>query len=201
MRRYGTINLLAVAVVGLATLLGGATQAEAGFTITLDSVAGAGPFTWSYRAQINAGDEIRTGNFFRVYDFYGYVPGSITAPAGWTASVANSNPTPPPNVFIPLGDDAAVANLIFTYTGVATIAGPTTLFGFSAQSQFSATQNNQKNYVGRSTQASGTNAGDPVDVVGNLTVPNVPEPASVISTGLGIVLLGLVHARRRKSAV
>lgn len=198
MRRYGTTNLLAVAVVGLATLIG-ASQAKAGFTITLDTVGGAGPFTWSYRAQINAGDEIRTGDFFRIYDFYGYVPGSIVAPAGWTASVALLNPTPPPNVLVPLGDDAAVFNLIWTYTGTATIAGPTTLFGFSAQSLYSASSNNQKNYVGRNTQASGPNAGQAVDVVGNVTVPNVPEPTSMISLGLGIVALGF-YARRKATS-
>lgn len=200
MRRYGMTSLLTAAVVGLAVLAGGAQKAEAGFTITLASISGSGPYTWNYTAAITASDEIRTGDFFRIYDFYGYVPGSITAPAGWTATVQNSSPTPPPDVFVPLGDDPAVPNLIFTYTGAATIAGPTTIFNFTAQSDFGAL-GPLKNFVGRNTQGTGANVGDRVDVVGNVRVPAVPEPASLISTSLGVVALGLFYARRRKNAV
>lgn len=196
MRRYG-MNLLAVAAVGLATLLMGA-KAEAGFTITLASVSGAGPYTYNYTAQITAGDEIRTGDFFRIYDFYGYVPGSITAPAGWTASTALTNPTPPPNVLIPLGDDPGVENLIWTYTAAPTIVGPTTIFNFTAQSVYNL--GNTKNYVGRNTQGGGPTAGQPVDAVGEVRVPAVPEPTSLISTSLGVVALGLFYARRKRSA-
>lgn len=197
MRRYG-MNLLAVAAVGLATLLMGA-KAEAGFTITLASVTGSGPYTYNYTAQITAGDEIRTGDFFRIYDFYGYVPGSISAPAGWTASTALVNPTPPPNVLIPLGDDPAVTNLIWTYTAAPTIVGPTTIFNFTAQSNLILV-GNTKNYVGRNTQGGGPTAGQPVDAVGEVRVPAVPEPTSLISTSLGVVALGLFHARRKRSA-
>jgi len=198
MRRYGKTHLLAAAIVGLATLLGATQNAQAGFTIVLASVSGAGPFTYNYTATIATGDVINSGDFFRIYDFFGYVPGSITGPAGWVATTALSNPTPPPNVLIPLGDDPAVPNLIWTYTG-APIVGPTTLLNFTANSTLNFL-GFEKNYVGRNTQGGGPTAGQPVDSVGNVRVPGVPEPASVISTGLGVLVLGAVYGLRRRRA-
>jgi hypothetical protein len=194
MRSARTRNLL-TAAVGLATLVMGA-RAEAAFTISLASVTpSGGEYIYNYTAQITAGDEIRAGDFFRIYDFYGYVPGSISAPAGWTASTALTNPTPPPNVLIPLGDDPAVTNLIFTYTGAAAIDGPSTILNFTARSIYGV--GGQKNFAGRNTQLNGPNAGQPVDSVGNVTVPAVPEPASLVSMGLGVIALGLVARRKR----
>ena len=113
MKRLILSTLLASAVALL-----GMNRAEAGFTVVLSGPAtGTGPFTYSYAAVINASDSVVAGNFFRIYDFGGYVPGSIAAPAGWTASVALLNPTPPPNVVLTHGDDPTISNLIFTYTG------------------------------------------------------------------------------------
>lgn len=198
MRRFGKATFVAAVIASLWTI--GASQAQAGFTITLGSVTAEGSdYRWNYSAAITGSDEIRTGDFFRIYDFFGYVPGSITAPAGWTASVALTNTTPPPNVFIPLGDDGGVFNLIFTYTGAATISGATTINGFTALSTFGVLGNN-KNYVGRNTQATGATAGQPVDAVGDVRVPGVPEPASVISTALGAVVLGAFYGLRRRNS-
>ena len=199
MRRFGKTHLLAVAIVGLSTLLGATQSAQAGFNVVLDSVSGTGPYTFNYTATIATGDSIVAGNFFRVYDFFGYVPGSITAPADWVASTALSNPTPPPNVLVPLGDDPAVPNLIWTYTGNAALIGPTTILNFTAQSTLNFL-GFEKNYVGRATQAGGTSAGQPVDTVGNVRVPGVPEPASMISTGLVVLVLGSVYGFRRRRA-
>jgi len=198
MRRYGKTHLLAAAIVGLATLLGATQNAQAGFTVALASVTGTGPFTFNYTATTAAGDTISAGDFFRVYDFFGYVAGSITAPAGWTATTALTNPTPPPNVILSLGDDPAIPNLIFTYTG-APIVGPASISGFSAQSTLNFL-GFEKNYVGRATQGSGPTAGQPVDTVGNVRVPGVPEPASVISTGLGVLVFGAAYGFRRRRA-
>lgn len=193
MREYRKTHLLAAAVVGLATLLGGAQAARAGFTVTLNSVVPSGSeFVFNYGVSIADDDVLTAGNFFRIYDFFGYVPGSITAPAGWTATTMLSNPTPPPDVIIGLGDDPAVPNLIFTYTG-ASVTGPITLTGFSARSTFGPSR--LKNFAGRTTASAA--GGAPVDSVGTVGVP-VPEPASLISTGLGVLTLGAVFGLRRR---
>jgi len=180
--------------------------ARAGFTVTLDtgSPTGSGPFTFSYTASIPTGDQISAGDFFRIYDFANYVTGTIAAPAGWTASIANSNPTPPPNVILSHGDDPAIPNLIFTYTGASPIVGAASVSGFTAQST-STFLGALKDFVGRDTKSTGPTAGTPVDSIGDVRVPGitVPEPASVVSLLVGGVLIGFAGRLRlvnRKSA-
>ena len=182
-------------VAGTLLLLGTmSAPAQAGFTITLDpgSPTGAGPYTYSYTATIAPGDVIGTGDFFRIYDFSGYVPGSISAPAGWAASVATSNPTPPPNVILSHGDDPLIPNLIFTYTGAA-ITTPS-ISGFTAQSTFGFL-GAIKDFAGRVRKADGSS----VDSVGDVRVPGpVPEPASLVSLGLGAAAVLAAAGRRRR---
>jgi hypothetical protein len=179
-----------------------AGRADAGFTISLGSVAPSGPnFVFNYTASIPAPDQIVSGDFFRIYDFSGLV-GTPTVPTGWTASVANSNPTPPPNVILSHGDDPAIPNLTFTYTAATPITGPVVLPGFSAVSSLDGTS--VKDFAGRDTAAT---AGSKVDSVGDVSVPRitptaVPEPAGIVSLGLGVIFLEalLLRRSRRKRA-
>ena len=190
------LSSLLTAVVALL----GMNRAEAGFTIDLSSESGSGPFTYTYTASIDSSDSIVSGNFFRVYDFGGYVSGSIVAPAGWTATTALLNPTPPPNVVLTHGDDPAITNLIFTYTGSTPIDGATTpvITGFTAQSTIGS-GTTIKDFVGRATDTVG---GAFVDSVGDVTVPAVvPEPSSFVLLGLGGVgVVGLLARRRARKA-
>jgi hypothetical protein len=186
-------------VAGALLLLGTiASPARAGFTITLapGSPIGAGPFTYSYTATIPAGDQIAAGDFFRIYDFNGYVAGSITAPnADWTASVASSNPTPPPNVILSHGDDPAIPNLVFTYTGAAPIIGAATIPGFTAQSTFGFL-GAIKDFAGRDRKSDGSF----VDSVGDVRVQGpVPEPASVVSLLFGGAVIAFAGRRYCKA--
>jgi len=191
---------IVTAVLAGAGLLGaGASDARAGFTITLDvgSPTGSGPYTYNYTATIPDGDEIRNGDFFRIYDFYGYVSGSISAPSGWLPTVQNATSTPPPNVILSHGDDPNVPNLIFTYNPTVVVTGPTSISGFRAQSSFPLPPGGTiKDFVGRDTKSTGPTAGTPVDSIGDVRVPAVPEPTSVLSSGLGIILLSLGYAVR-----
>jgi hypothetical protein len=175
-------------------------QARAGFTILLaNTTPSGGNTTFNFTASIAPDDSIVSGNFFRIYDFNG-LTGTPTAPAGWTVSEANSNPTPPPAVLLEHGDDPAIPNLTFTYTG-ATITGPTTISGFSADSIFGQSST-IKDFVGQDTKAA---TGSLVDSRGDIAVPGpaVPEPSGLITMSLGTILFGAAFAwrNRRKTAV
>ncbi len=155
-------------------------------------VSDVGGYRYPYSISIGAFDEISTGNFFRVYDFNGLVPGSIQTPAGWSAAVSLSDQTPPPNVLLSNADDPLAPNLTFTYTGTADITGDTTISGFSALGltpSFEVTDG-----VARVTNA--TSIGGNVDSDSTVIVPVVPEPAAatlLVLTGGGALL------RRRKA--
>jgi hypothetical protein len=136
-------------------------------------------------------------NFFRIYDFAGYVPGSATAPANWAITVANSNPTPPPNVILQHGDDPGIANITFTYTGSVPLTGPVSLGNFTAQSIYSGSKMTIKDYAGQSTNV-GTSIPSLIDSRGDIAVPVVPEPAAVLSAGVGAILLGIGYIRNRR---
>jgi hypothetical protein len=201
MTRSSWSSLLTLVAVALAVASTGPSRAEGALTITVGSVSGpvSGPFTWTFNAEITGTDTIVPGNFFRIYDFAGYIPGSVVAPAGWTASTQLSSPVPPPNVIVALGDSPTITNLIFTYTGSSTIVGPRLIAGFGASSEYGFAGAVEKNFVGRTTNAgNGVN----VDTVGNVRVPSgqavIPEPSSIVSIGLGALALGWFQARRRR---
>lgn len=185
----------AAALLLLALTASMPNSAQGGFTVTLDSVSGVGPFTFAYSATIPVGDQINSGDFFRIFDFNGYVAGSALMPAGWTLDVSNTNPTPPPNVILSRGDDVTLPNLTFTYTGVGPIVGGATVSGFSARSEFGSF-GVVKDFVGRATKSTGNTAGTFVDSVGDVGVPGaVPEPASVVSLLLGGTALAAAGRR------
>ena len=190
--RKGKLTLVLAAIASVA---GFASSAQAGITVTLDpgSPTGTGPYGYSYTVSIPAGDEIVTGNFFRIYDFSGLSDPS-NGPAGWTLSIASSNPTPPPNVLLSHGDDPAISNLTFTYTGTVPLIGPLVIPGFSEASFDKNTT--IKDFVGRDSVAIGPTAGLFVDSVGPVVVPApVPEPATLGLLGVGATL---ILARRRR---
>lgn len=96
------------------------------------------------------------------------------------------------------GDLPTVPNLTFTYTGAASIVGPTAIAGFSAVSTF-GNFGQRKDFVGRATKSAGA-VGTPVDSVGTVTVPGaVPEPQAVISMAVGMTFLVGLGLRRRLS--
>jgi len=188
-------RLALAAVLGGLCVVAAGREVQAGFTVQLEGSPVAGPgsnFTYNYTASTTADDALTAGDFFRIYDFAGLV-GTPTAPAGWTAAVSNSNPTPPPNIILTHGDDPGTPNLVFTYTG-ATQPGPLLITGFTAVSNFSSTTS--KDFVGRVTKLDG---GTPIDSTGAVTVPNaVPEPASLISGSIGVIIFGVFYACRHR---
>ena len=174
-----------------------AADARAAFTVTLDSTTPSGLNTpFNYSAEISAGDTLTAGDFFRIYDFAGLV-GLPTAPAGWTVTTALLNPTPPPDVLLSNGDSATLLNLIFTYNG-APVTGPAVFSPFSAISTINDLVVT-KDFVGRVTKSPGASGGTFVDSVGAVRVPGVPEPASMLSVGLGLLVLGSAYGVRARN--
>src|SRR5437879_6269116 len=95
----------AAVLVFLALPTGGA---HADLIPTLVTVTGVGPFTFSYTVQLSAGQNVQPGgvpgitsnsgpgasgattaDYFTIYDFGGFVPGSNTQPSGWAFLTAN----------------------------------------------------------------------------------------------------------------
>src|SRR5437762_4053345 len=83
---------------------------------------------WSYNADLTSG-QLAAGDGFTIFDFGGYVAGSIAAPVDWTLSAALTGS--------PFGassgvDDPALTNLTFTCTGTTMnrAFGATTFMGF-----------------------------------------------------------------------
>lgn len=152
--------------------------AHAGITLSLDASAPSGLQTlYTYSESIAPQDQIRTGDYFRIYDFAG-LTGTPVAPAGWAVTVSNSNPTPAPFVILQHGDDPTIPNLTFTYTGTSSIPGPTVIPGFTAFSTYPVGSTTRKDYVGQDTQAAD---GAPSNAIGSVLVPQsnaVPEPAT-----------------------
>lgn len=183
-------------------LLALATPTQAGIIVTNESMydAGGGLTTFTYSVNIAQDDGIKFGDFFRVNDFAGYVPGSILAPAGWSASVQLVSPLLPPNVVLTWGDEASLFNLIFVYTGPTTLFGPQAINGFSADTIFNQDSTRLKDFVGRNTKSLGPATGTFVDSVGSLIVPTnpVPEPSTVGLMALGLALSGIPWMKRSK---
>jgi hypothetical protein len=192
--------MLAALVVVLAVAQG----ARAELLPSSAGVTGTGPFTFNYSFAVLGTSQLQTGDYAVVYDVKGFVPGSATAPAGWSVHWQNLGPDPKqthPN------DDPNLPNIVWTYTGAAVISpGPTSadITGFSYQSTFGL--------IGEADFASQTHTDpDPHHphgrVVGNITQvdvpapsggppPFAPEPGSVVLSFFGLAGLGLGALRK-----
>ncbi len=202
---------LLVLLASLVIVLSVRGPAHAGFTVSLDSVTPiasgpyAGDYLWTYSASIAPTDTIAASasgkHFFELYDFKGYVAGTLAAPAGWSASSVTLSPPPPPaNIILVHGDDPGIPNLEFKYTLGPSLVGSVLPGGmvpgvFSAVSLYPSI-GAVKDFTG---QLSRTSDGTVVASGGDIVTP-VPEPIAMISTGLGLALLGAGYAlRSRKS--
>ncbi|MFO0909303.1 MAG: PEP-CTERM sorting domain-containing protein [Isosphaeraceae bacterium] len=175
-----------------AVLVGGA--------LTFDAVNNNYIYTYSVTTTAPS-EQVNPSNFIRFYDFNGYVSGSATAPAaGWTVSVAPFNGNPP-SVILQHGDDAAVSNVTFTWNGGSPIV-TANLGNFVLRSIYGAAPSTFKDFYGLSTNT-GTTPATGIDTRLDYQAP-VPEPASVVMVGIGIIVVGATiatQARRRARRV
>lgn len=204
--------LCLVGILSLAALPAGATiLIVSAPTITMN---GPNDFTWDYDVFLAAGSELLApgsacastipggicDGLLTIYDFNGYIGGSIgTTAAGW------SSPAPVPTGVTPLGlspTDGAALNLSWAYTGSTPFvagAGPLLLGTFSADSTFG--NSTLTDYTARSVVRIGGNAvrSSNLDTTTAPIAPQptVPEPGTVFL--LGTALLGMGWLRSRTS--
>jgi hypothetical protein len=195
-------RIILVVAAGLAA----AGIARADIIPTLDTVnaVGASDFTWSYRATLTQDENAVSGgsnggDYFTIYDFGGFIPGSNEQPAGWTFSFHLVGKTPP---LVTPTDDHHIYNLTWHYVGGAglpdEIVGPLNLGLFSADSTTDQLRLGQ--FAAEATKNTGPFSGTPVDNIGSVAVP-IPEMSALLPMigvfGLGAIGLASSWLRRR----
>jgi hypothetical protein len=194
-----TRNLLTTLVLlgGLGLSLLTAPAAQAGLIPNKVSITaiGNGDYKWSYNVVVTSDVYVQPGDYFTIYDFAGAVPGSSTAPAGWTMTSALLGTTPEKTN---PADDPNIPNYTYTYTGATTIFGQQSLGTFSliapsnhvAISDFTSATHRQDNDNPEHTI---TQTSVPVAAAGSKT----PEPATLAIAIAGLPIAGLLRRRRK----
>jgi hypothetical protein len=157
-----------------------------------------GGFTWNYATNVTLDQKVQTGDFFTIYDFGSFTPGSNLQPAGWafSSSLVGTNPS-----LVTPADNASLLNLTWTYTGASEINGAASLGDFSVIA--STNQLRTSDFAAEATRNSGPTAGTKVDNVGRISVP-IPEMSALLPIlsvcGAGFVASIPSLLRRRKNS-
>jgi hypothetical protein len=193
--RIGSSKLLATLAGGVSVLAIGASGAQAApLNIDLASVTGSGNlFTYTYNVTLASGAAVtegfRTGDFFTIQDFAGYVNNSFAgAPAGFSLVYGSGGSAGVP---VDFADDAAINNLMVTYNGATNFA--TTPFTFTVQSIYGGTVVDSYN-----ARAGDLVTGGNLRSGGNVRVAVIPEPGTLALLAPAL-MGGLALARRRKA--
>ena len=190
-RRFAFVTALTLGLIGGLT-----TTARAGLMPVNVSVTPEGDnYRWTYAIVLPTDSQLQPGNYFTIYDFAGFVPGTESMPAGWEFSSGNVGPTPPG--VIPT-DDPAVTNLHWLYNGPAITDGQVGLGNFWAVSTFDGPVDSY--FTARTNRTSDGNIDSnittttvPVPGAG----PQVPEPGTLALAGIGLPVIGFGWFRTR----
>lgn len=194
-----------------ALVLGPCCAAQANIIPSLNSITDNGTdFTWDYRISL-ADDQnavpgsspssnpvshtdLSIGSLFTLYDFFGYIDGSCTAPAGWSCTDQDVGFTP--DDVLPF-DDPTKPNITWVYNEGPIIIGPDDWEEvFSVRSIYNEIA--FISFAARGTKSEGPAAGTITDNVGLAEGPvnpdlQVPLPSSLLLLGLSLLGLGTVR--------
>lgn len=186
---------LACSLLAAASVVAFSAPASAAI-VFLDSVTAEGDlYRFNYVVQFAQDEGVSDGSTVSIYDFQGYVAGSITSPALVTASTELTSPDLPMSPGFM--DDGGVVNLRFTYNGSSQDLSNQTFAGFSALSRYGAIS--LDGFSGLSIKTAGA-VDTTVFTQGSVGVPAIPEPATWAMMISGFGLLGAAARRRRVQA-
>jgi hypothetical protein len=191
MRRIATIAAIGFAVVSV--------RGDIIPSFTGTSPGSGTNTVWNYTINITSDQQVTAGDFFTIYDFGPFIPGSNAQPTGWSFS-SSLITTPPTGTNPP--DNSTLANLTWTYMGATTIPSNSNLGPFSVTQTTPVFQQLPSTKTGffaaSATRATGGTAGTKVNNVGQLPVPvPIPEPTTISLLALGGVASALRAIRRR----
>ena len=197
MKRILTFSVLVAAL---------SAMASGDIIVTLNSppVANGSNFDWTYTATLKSGSSLMNGDFFTIDDIGGgFGPGMpianpvIMPGSDWSSSIQligtdGFNQAPP--------EISTLYNVTFTFIGsVPVVAVADTMLGGGAGAFGYTSSTNLPVMSVFSATSHSTVDGFTQGNTSGLAVadPPVPEPATMILSGGGLIVLGLLRRRRR----
>ena len=186
-------RLMRGALVAAAATFGLAGAANASIIPVLQSVtAEGGNFRYTYQLTLDGDQGLTQGSKISIFDFAGFVPGSISTAASFVGGteLVSGMALPPGQT-----DAANILNLTFTWNGAdyRTSGGEyaPTQYLVSALSTFASTTID--GFSAMAVKNNGVATGTLTANVGSVAVPAVPEPATwlMMIVGFGMVGAGL----------